>query len=150
MCAYSSALKTRNEARAKEMQQGPCGDGGGTGGDKLPTTHGQGGRHGGRCQRNTENQPVASLQMKQNYSSHCTQTGNYLMLCPERLRLPRYPQAVTRCQKSKCTSGSKICVSISQSLEKNVRRALEKMGRQQTRLQQEYKPTNRDGEEESA
>ena len=40
-------VHTRLNYCFKRTEQGPCGDGGGTGGDKLPTTHGHGDRHGG-------------------------------------------------------------------------------------------------------
>ena len=46
--AYGRAITFRSEASrtVKEMQQGLCGDGGGTGGEKRPPTHNQGGRDG--------------------------------------------------------------------------------------------------------
>ncbi len=47
--AYGRAITFRSETSrtVKEMQQGLCGDGGRTGGEKRPHTHNQGGRDGG-------------------------------------------------------------------------------------------------------
>ena len=49
-------VHTRLNYCFKRTEQGPCGDGGGTGGDKLPTTHGHGGRHGGSAPKKSRKQ----------------------------------------------------------------------------------------------
>ena len=126
LCDFYSALYTRNEERrtAKEMQsaaegcmkddavcctassQGPCGDGGGTGGEKLSSKHNQGGLEGHGKAKVIEKRkcPTSDFLKSGHFSPHSHQRGTQLQMVAVRQRSTEYNAVVSLPLKKNCSS----------------------------------------------